>query len=210
MRQHLQEVPAGQQLTHQYSGSAAFGDNLSGSCVWEQMPQGILVSGFRRKEMTVSDEVIGGIDAGRASIGGPLSLGQCSLHQHVLCRLGRKSVNSLGDSDVTVPYAGRGQRFVAYIFSRAVKSRLGKQFQGKIPTAAKKAAAAEAAIRTPPTPPLAKLSLHSPIRSPKRKPQAEAGIPAHAHGSPPKKPAREPLAVIPQVCCLQLGHNHYP
>ena len=40
----------------------------------------------------------------------------------------------------------------------------------------------------------------------------EAGSPAHAQGSPPKKPGREPLALMPQghkVMLQQLRHNHH-
>ncbi|KAK9867052.1 hypothetical protein WJX84_008430 [Apatococcus fuscideae] len=99
-----------------------------------------------------------------------------------------------------VSMAGRGQRFVAYIFVRPVcAARDGENVQeAASPAAASRAAAADTAVGSPPTPPLALLSLRSPIRSPKRKSHEESSR-AQVHGSPPKKPARQLAAGASQT-----------
>ncbi|KAK9822757.1 hypothetical protein WJX74_005268 [Apatococcus lobatus] len=95
-----------------------------------------------------------------------------------------------------VSMAGRGQRFVAYIFSRnAPAGKAAKvSLPFKSPTSAAVAAAPASRVKSPPTPSLSKLSLWSPTRSPKRKPPpSEGAAGSQTQGSPPKKPARDVL-----------------
>ena len=89
---------------------------------------------------------------------------------------------------------------MAYIFVRPVcAARDGENVQeAASPAAASRAAAADTAVGSPPTPPLALLSLRSPIRSPKRKSHEESSR-AQVHGSPPKKPARQLAAGASQT-----------
>lgn len=85
--------------------------------------------------------------------------------------------------------AGRGQRFVAYIFSRNASGKAAKlTVPSQSPTSAASTAAAEVRVKSPPS--LSQLNLGSPIRSPKRKPPpVEDAAGPQMHGSPPKKPA---------------------